>query len=73
MTVAEKKCERCGAPPPGGFKMLDYCAVCSRDLCPKCMEVGCCGNVPAWSGTEKDDADFAADPDGRNTGGRVYR
>lgn len=50
-----KRCERCGKSPEG-FKLLDFCAECSRDLCPSCMEKGCCGHVPAWSGTEQDDA-----------------
>lgn len=67
----EKRCERCGSKPAGKFGLLDFCAECSRDLCPKCMEKGCCGHVPAWSGTEKDCADEAMD-NGRNTGGKVY-
>jgi hypothetical protein len=47
----EKKCERCGKGPQGEFGLLDYCAECSKDLCPECMEKGCCGTVPAESGT----------------------
>lgn len=50
----EKTCERCGAKPTG-FRLLDYCAECSRDLCDECMEEGCCGNVPAISGNEDDE------------------
>lgn len=50
------KCERCGAKP-GGFNLLDYCTDCSRDLCGDCMQLGCCGNVPAISGMAVDFAD----------------
>jgi hypothetical protein len=50
-----KQCERCGAKP-SGYRLLDWCAECSRDLCPACMAKGCCGHVPAWSGMEQDDA-----------------
>ena len=61
----EKKCERCGSrgerittgPFAGSYHSLDYCAVCSKDLCPKCMAEGCCGNVPAKSGQAEDNAD----------------
>jgi len=60
----EKRCEGCGArsPSPGAsrYAMLDYCAECSRDLCDACMEKGCCGQVPALSGTA---ADFGEDED----------
>lgn len=49
-----KKCERCRATPRGEYELLDYCAVCSKDLCDECMAKGCCGNVPARSGTEED-------------------
>jgi len=52
-----KSCERCGKKSdPSSFKLMDYCAECSRDLCDECMEKGCCGNVPAKSGTEADEA-----------------
>ena len=50
-----KKCEKCGVPPPNGFAMLDYCAVCSKDLCEDCMAAGHCGNVPALSGAKEDE------------------
>jgi hypothetical protein len=61
----EKKCERCGGkgeriksgPFAGQYHGLDYCAECSKDLCPACMEKGCCGNVPAKSGTADDFVD----------------
>lgn len=46
-------CERCLASP-FGFELLDYCADCSTNLCKGCMEDGCCGNVPAISGTTED-------------------
>lgn len=49
----EKACERCGKRPVG-YQLLDYCAECSRDLCSECMATGCCGRVPAVSGTEAD-------------------
>lgn len=48
-----KRCQRCGAPPEG-WKLHDYCANCSRDLCPECMQKGCCGKIPAESGKESD-------------------
>lgn len=51
--MAEKQCENCGAQPEG-YDLLDYCAECSRDLCPKCMKKGCCGHVPASSGLAAD-------------------
>ena len=62
----EKRCDECGAktPRPGanGFAILDYCAECSRDLCDACMEMGCCGNVPALSGMRIDgDEDLDGD------------
>lgn len=49
-----KKCERCGAQPKGEFGLLDYCLHCSRDLCDDCMKKGCCGHVPANSGSQAD-------------------
>jgi len=63
----EKRCERCGSRKSnvkaGGFDLLDYCAVCSRDLCDDCMAKGCCGNTPARSGNAEDcDTDAALDP-----------
>jgi len=35
---------------------MDYCALCSRNLCSGCMARGCCGAVPALSGNERDHA-----------------
>lgn len=52
----EKACERCGTTETG-FNLLDYCAVCSKDLCPACMKLGCCGHVPALSGIKRDFGD----------------
>lgn len=49
------KCERCGSSPVGEFDLHDYCAVCGQNLCKRCMEKGCCKNVPAKSGMEADD------------------
>ena len=52
------KCELCGAEKPSPdaseFSLLDYCAVCSADLCDKHMQEGCCGHQPALSGMEED-------------------
>lgn len=47
MKIAEipKHCERCGQPH------IDYCGICDRDRCRSCMQQGCCGHVPAISGT----------------------
>jgi hypothetical protein len=61
----DKTCERCGSkgeritsgPFAGDYHQLDYCAVCSKDLCPDCMAKGCCGNVPAKSGNADDYSD----------------
>lgn len=47
------KCERCGASVKG-WDLLDYCANCSKNLCESCMGKGCCGNVPAISGSAVD-------------------
>jgi hypothetical protein len=59
MAIQKGQCERCGKRPvPVGemdLGLLDYCAVCSKDLCDECMAEGCCGNVPALSGTEEND------------------
>lgn len=52
--MSTKKCEGCEAAPPDDYGLLDYCAICSRDLCDACMNTGCCGNVPALSGTDQD-------------------
>jgi hypothetical protein len=53
--MSAQKCERCGATvPPGEYGLFDYCANCSKNLCPKCMEKGCCGHVPAESGMSKE-------------------
>ena len=46
-------CERCGKPS-GGYDLHDYCAYCSKNLCAECMETGCCGHIPAESGSEED-------------------
>lgn len=37
------------------FDLIDFCAVCGTNLCDNCMEGGCCGRVPAISGTEADE------------------
>lgn len=58
-----KKCERCGKGPDGTFELLDYCADCSKDLCPDCMGAGCCGKVPAVSGMGVDDVESDPKPD----------
>lgn len=63
-----KECERCRAPEPAScsasFELFDFCAECSRNLCPACMELGCCGTTPAVSGIDADageDAERAED------------
>lgn len=48
------KCKRCGAEPEGEYGLHDYCATCSRNLCEKCMKLGCCGHTPAQSGADVD-------------------
>jgi len=54
MDEEQRRCEKCGAKPQG-YDMLDYCAICSKDLCRKCMaEKGCCGHIPALSGEKAD-------------------
>lgn len=47
------KCEKCNRPVQG-YELHDYCARCSKNLCDDCMEKGCCGIVPAISGSEID-------------------
>lgn len=48
-------CERCSKrADPSSYELMDYCAECSRNLCDDCMAKGCCGKVPALSGTEQD-------------------
>lgn len=54
-----QKCERCEVLAEG-YELLDYCVVCSKNLCDKCMQEGCCGEVPAISGME---ADYPGDDD----------
>jgi hypothetical protein len=61
----ERTCERCGTAPkwfPAGTpeapwphqETLDYCGVCSKDLCAECMAHGHCGHTPAVSGLKRD-------------------
>jgi transcriptional regulator with XRE-family HTH domain len=52
------QCERCQAGT-AGYSLHDYCAACSVNLCDTCMAKGCCGDVPAKSGLEADDAPFS--------------
>lgn len=56
-------CERCGRSARmvmiADTKMqtreyFDYCAECSKNLCPECMAGGCCGITPAPSGSDAD-------------------
>lgn len=47
------RCERCQAST-AGYQLHDYCAACSKNLCEKCMAVGCCGSTPARSGSGDD-------------------
>lgn len=56
------KCERCQAETdPNTYELFDYCAVCSMNLCPKCMKDGCCKNKPAKSGSAEDHGDDQVD------------
>jgi hypothetical protein len=57
------ECERCGAKPQGEYGLHDYCAICSKNLCEKCMKEGCCKNKPAKSGAEVDDHEDGLPPD----------
>lgn len=56
------KCERCPATA-GGYLLFDYCAICSRNLCEKCMTKGCCGATPAQSGMARDDGEEEQGPE----------
>jgi hypothetical protein len=47
------ECERCHLKTVG-YELFDYCAVCCCNLCPECMNEGCCGSVPALSGMDQD-------------------
>lgn len=47
-------CEKCGIQT-GGYDLFDYCAICGKNLCDRCMEAGCCGHIPAVSGQMNDD------------------
>lgn len=56
------KCEKCGAKnDPQSYDLFDYCANCSKNLCPECMGKGCCGKVPADSGMQADHGDDTDD------------
>lgn len=35
------KCERCGVETKG-YDLHDYCEVCGKNLCTKCMSEGTC-------------------------------
>lgn len=47
------RCERCNERAEG-YNLFDYCASCAKNLCEECMELGCCGKVPAESGMAED-------------------
>lgn len=47
----QMKCERCNTTL---VELPDYCAECGKNLCDECMDEGCCGCVPAESGSEDD-------------------
>lgn len=56
--MSAMKCERCGqSVPADSYELFDYCADCCKNLCEECMEKGCCGNVPATSGSEADNGE----------------
>ena len=44
-------CERCGKNASAAEVGWDWCATCGRTLCPSDMVKGCCGVVPAASGS----------------------
>jgi hypothetical protein len=53
-----KTCERCRAELPAeSYELMDYCTICGKNLCDKCMQQGCCAQIPALSGTEEDNAE----------------
>lgn len=51
------KCEGGCGMETTGYALFDYCAECSKNLCPKCMAKGCCGHTPALSGEEAGDSE----------------
>jgi hypothetical protein len=57
------QCEQCGAGP-AGVELFDFCALCGKKLCDECMAGGCCGQVPAISGRERDAGTRPPDEDG---------
>lgn len=52
------RCEECNRVT-SGYELFDYCAECSVNLCPACMERGHCGHVPAISGSDDDHSEEA--------------
>ena len=51
-----RTCERCGAEPEGNaYALHDYCAFCSKNLCPRCMAEGTC--VESQTGRHEPDKD----------------
>jgi len=59
-------CGRCGAGP-AGHELFDYCALCGTKLCDECMAAGCCGQVPAASGRERERQAAMSDTPGTET------
>lgn len=52
------KCERCSKQTDSEtYELFDYCAKCSKNLCPDCMKKGCCGKVPAVSGNNEENSE----------------
>lgn len=52
------KCERGGCnAETSGYDLFDYCATCSKNLCPEHMAKGCCHKIPAVSGNGEDHAE----------------
>lgn len=58
------RCERCNRQHHNPLGLWDYCASCYKNLCDRCMDQGCCGNVPAESGQDQDCVDSLEDPGG---------
>lgn len=45
------KCERAGCrAETKGYDLFDYCAKCSKNLCPEHVQKGCCGHAPILRG-----------------------
>lgn len=48
------RCERCDTKKQPMQVFFDYCALCGKNLCDRCMAKGCCKRIPAVSGMQTD-------------------